>query len=355
MSKIVYLLGAGASFGKRAPKPTTKDDYEEGAIIEGLPIVKELPERMEYVVKLLSTYQFDTQTVGYGKFVTEFKQGVDNYLETIINDLWELMEHCRGHASIDTYAKKLWLTNDTNTFNKVKGLIGLYFTIEQIINEPDKRYDTFLASVLQKESRNLPEEMCVLSWNYDSQITIACKNYGESYDLTICDRMMAHQFVDDARCKIIQLNGSATLSKLSNLLYSIDYSLPADKRLTNDILLSLLTAYAKGDYNFKSHIAFAWEDDNQNEINNLLQSKITDAQVLVVIGYSFPFFNREVDQKVFSMMPNLSKIYIQSKDPEEVEQSMRAAFYQFQTANQHLNNNIVKLANVEQFYLPAEL
>lgn len=358
MSKIVYLLGAGASRGKRTwdNNPNhSKSGQNKNLITEGLPIVNELPDRLEYVANLLLDYKFDTQTADYVTFVNQFSQGLGDCLSQIAHDLRELIEQCKVHASIDTYAKKLWLTNDTETFDKVKGLIGFYFTIEQIINEPDKRYDTFLASVLEKESRNLPEDLFILSWNYDSQISIACRNYGESYDLPTCDRMSAHTVKDDTNFKIIQLNGSAVLSTLVNALYCIDYSSPVADRLTINTLAALLTAYAKGSANFKSHIAFAWEDTNQKKLDSIVSQKIDDAQVLIVIGYSFPFFNRNVDRKVFSLMPKLSKIYIQSPNPEEVEQSMKAAFSQFQTSNQHLNNNIVKLSNVEQFYLPAEL
>lgn len=354
MSKIVYLLGAGASFGKRASKPISKDDYEHGAIIEGLPIVNELPGRLEYIANLLQTYKFEEKTQDYSHFIYEFSQDLNDYLSMIIKDLRELKKCCQVHASIDTYAKKLWLTNDKPIFNKIKGLIGLYFIIEQIINDPDKRYDTFLASVLQKESGSLPDDIFILSWNYDSQIAIAYETYGLSNKFPVCDRMSVnnHDVAID-KCKIIQLNGSAKLAQLEDIFQNIDYSEPARNRLTNNILAALLHAYAQGVDNFKTHVTFAWEDYNQTEINAMLNSEISDAQVLVVIGYSFPFFNREIDRSIFALMPNLNKIYIQDINASEVEQSMIAAIQLPQLSA--LKNNIVLLSNVNQFYLPPEL
>lgn len=65
MSKIVYLLGAGASFGIRDKNNTTlkvPDAYEDSEIvgtyvkyeyaniIEGLPLVSEIPGRLAYSV-----------------------------------------------------------------------------------------------------------------------------------------------------------------------------------------------------------------------------------------------------------------------------------------------------------------
>ena len=53
MSKIVYLLGAGASRGKRTwdNKPSGWEEIDLGDttdIIEGLPLVFEIPHRLYY-------------------------------------------------------------------------------------------------------------------------------------------------------------------------------------------------------------------------------------------------------------------------------------------------------------------
>ena len=56
MSEIVYLLGAGASRGKRITdnNPNHFDiDFDENHIIEGLPLVYEIPDRLEYIIKII--------------------------------------------------------------------------------------------------------------------------------------------------------------------------------------------------------------------------------------------------------------------------------------------------------------
>ena len=49
-------------------------------------------------------------------------------------------------------------------------------------------------------------------------------------------------------------------------------------------------------------LTFAWESQNHQRFSNSLElSKeiIKGSEILVVIGYSFPFFNREIDKEIF--------------------------------------------------------
>ncbi|MBO4751625.1 MAG: hypothetical protein J5526_02615 [Bacteroidales bacterium] len=50
MSKVVYLMGADASYGKRGKGPTGK--VVVGKILEGLPIVSEIPIRLKTIIEL---------------------------------------------------------------------------------------------------------------------------------------------------------------------------------------------------------------------------------------------------------------------------------------------------------------
>jgi hypothetical protein len=68
-----------------------------------------------------------------------------------------------------------------------------------------------------------------------------------------------------------------------------------------------------------------------------------------VIGYSFPFFNREVDRRLIGEMPLLRKIYIQDKDTEAIAQRIKAF------RNDYSNIEFVHFKNYSQFVLPNEL
>ena len=78
---------------------------------------------------------------------------------------------------------------------------------------------------------------------------------------------------------------------------------------------------------------------------------VQEATALVVIGYSFPYFNRKIDRLIFENMPHLKKIYIQDKYPERIQQYITPVI----PADKLAGITIVRLDDVEQFYLPPEL
>ena len=99
-------------------------------------------------------------------------------------------------------------------------------------------------------------------------------------------------------------------------------------------------------YNWRDKYS-AWED---NEISKKMIEIAARAAVestnLVVIGYSFPFFNREVDAQIITKMGNLRHIYLQvgTQDASGVEVRIRSFV-----------RPIVKIhpiSDLSQFYLP---
>ena len=99
---------------------------------------------------------------------------------------------------------------------------------------------------------------------------------------------------------------------------------------------------------------FAWEQTRftNYEIWKDVESSINESEILIVIGYTFPFFNREVDRKIFNMMPKLRKIYYQDPNAKNLIENIKPVI---------LNNNaideksIIPITNIDQFYLPPEL
>ena len=74
-----------------------------------------------------------------------------------------------------------------------------------------------------------------------------------------------------------------------------------------------------------------------------------DTEQVVVIGYSFPFFNRQTDRVIFGCMANLKKIYVQNMNADEVEQSLLAVLPEDKKIE------IKKEYKCSQFCLPKEL
>jgi hypothetical protein len=76
-------------------------------------------------------------------------------------------------------------------------------------------------------------------------------------------------------------------------------------------------------------------------------------EVLVIIGYSFPFFNREVDNALFMQMTSLKKIYIQDVNPQNIYETMQD-FVDFKEHGVQRIEVVFK-RNLEQFVFPKEL
>lgn len=109
-------------------------------------------------------------------------------------------------------------------------------------------------------------------------------------------------------------------------------------------------------------ISFAWENLNEdysfkeNEVLSNALSVAEKTEILVIIGYSFPIFNREIDRKIIEIM-KIQKVYIQDKEPEKIKSIMINAFKAFQPIDDQHNLQVPfhLERNVDQFIIPFEL
>lgn len=357
LSRIVYLFGAGASFGKRGEKSldfrterlTDKGVISGGGscvrIESGVPVVNEIPGRLAYFIHDLVCLS------------DKPSNGLDNKkLQKLIDDLEWLLEMTSRHATIDTFAKKLFLTKNQTDYQKLKNLLLLFLFYEQLGNEPDQRYDTFLASILQNDVNHLPDDITIVSWNYDFQFEIAYNEYVKADNLSMLSEIFLHSHdkVSERRggepyrehkgFNLLKLNGSAFVAGDRSFF---------EARKNKD-LSSIVELYYKLDVK-NNRISFAWEKMNDQYIQRIGDC-ISDAKVIVIIGYSFPFFNREVDRVLFEKMPALEKIYIQDPNANTVKLSLQPVLSKTQLSVTHLDRNIVTLeADPKQFFMPPEL
>ena len=195
MAKVTYLLGAGA---RAVSYPMV--DGMEAAI--GL-----------VFTRLTTIYHACTNS----KALTH-DQLKD--VKTAILDLTELQQECSNHLSIDTYLRKVYLNskkNDYANYNKVKSSIVLFFVLYRFFEKKtDKRYDAFLAGLLQEDTRKMPDTINIISWNYDYEFERAYKNYVPElldferafYELNITYKNSAHNGGLLNRFGILKLNGT---------------------------------------------------------------------------------------------------------------------------------------------------
>lgn len=336
MKNITYLFGAGASRN-------------------ALPIVSELPDRIDTIAEMIRKPDFILEN-------EIFKSPLEGFIKVqeqsnLVASLKELAMTTRNHSSIDTLAKKLWLQGKEDELKKLKALISVYFICEQAISKVDKRYDAFFASILNKNVTQFPENIKILSWNYDFQFEKSYSAYSENSDLNFNQTYLnvvskySARWVNPNGFGIYKINGTTSIynergGELGHFINTLnsDFS----KNFIHDVLFSYLTVLKSN--STRTSVSFAWEEpDPGQSIMQKILSVTPQTEVLVIIGYSFPFFNRQVDGKIIRSMPSLNKVYFQGPEPREMKERFLAIIDTIP------EDKLVLRSNTEQFLLPNEL
>lgn len=354
MGNITYLLGAGASY-------------------ERLPIVTEFNQSLKSFYNELSIQGYEKMPGVKGQFMKT--------LQEILND-------SQKHKSIDTLAKKYHLTGNKTALADLKSVLTIFLCVSQIHEldfsperdtnkgqckflpkntsflRIDKRYDSLLASLLRFENEKvtLPRNVNFLTWNYDIQFELAFAEYLKgslwqnlenanlrSYPFQN-DKNLQQRFRGDSKFDIIHLNGAAGLL-YDDTNVSIDFFQESmienyfseHVRYTTDQLIDIFFKSKAARNNHK--LLFAWE--HELKLTFLLKKFLPNTTTLVIIGYSFPYFNREIDSLIFKMMKRLKTIYY-------VDPHFNGNFL-YDQFGLNPNNVTIKSSNrVEQFPVPDE-
>lgn len=334
MNKVTFLFGAGASRN-------------------ALPIVKEIPDRINQLIEILSSANLFLDSNSFFDKINTEKTKRDIQLEMIEYLKW-LVEASNESDSVDTLAKKLFLKKEFDTLKKLKLALSVFFVCEQAINKPDRRYDSFFASILNSINK-LPENIKILTWNYDYQFELTFYNYFNKNNLAeLQDFLGVHnKFVEDNYSKgfkIYRLNGTVGLyrSFYENFKFISAIKKPFDIGFVHELTKNFAAAVYLS--NLNPSLSFAWENEgsHSNVVDSAAQS-VKDSIALVVIGYSFPFFNRDVDRKIIGSMTNLKRVYFQAPDADNLKE-------RFQALRDDLKGvELISKFDTEQFLLPNEL
>ena len=271
-----------------------------------------------------------------------------------------MAENSQTYNTVDTFAKYCYL-KDKGKFSLIKKILSVYFTIEQTINKKfDNRYLVFLTSVLENEYQ-FPSKIKILNWNYDCQLQLASFKFKEEgISFTSNSFIQADPLINYSPSlgmyplemsknkeiySLVHLNGIAGyVQNKENMVFNTIYN-------TKTISEFLSQSVKQIENNFNL-LTFAWESQNHQRFSNSLElSKeiIKGSEILVVIGYSFPFFNREIDKEILNVLTQtgLKKIYYQDK-------FRTGDFIQSQFGL----DNTVEIKNIEktdQLFIPIEL
>lgn len=280
-----YLLGAGAS-------------------CNAVPMVKQIPEAMRAFVNRLDEWHTKT--------------AVD--VDPLRSATFELIEQVERHASIDTYANKLYIKMDQKRLRQLKAVTSCFFVHEQALKPADYRYDSFLASVIKTDFMNpiaLPDNLRIVTWNYDTQLE---KTF---YEFCDDDELVTKNITFSKNIK--RLNGYCGTIQPGHLGPEFNVPWKGSEDDVFSTVIRMFTAYMTPNNAVPADIKFAWETTTDVFSRNI-QHVVQDSTILIVIGYSFPFFNREADQTILNLMASLKKVFVQV--PEDfhhaIEERLRA-------------------------------
>jgi hypothetical protein len=339
MHKITYLFGAGAS-------------------INALPTVNTIPDRIKSLIEHLQTEDLkldDNSTYEDLELTDKNKKSKRAYQNEMIESLIWMLTESKNHASIDTFAKKLYIKENYLDFEKLKVAMSVFFIFEQALNKPDFRYDSFFASLIDSLS-SFPDNVRILSWNYDYQFELSFSEYTDNVNIDYNQRALRVNskfgFLGiNLGFGIYKLNGTTafyTREGRDGYLYTNNLKLPVDKTFVDKITRN----YAAVSYthNVHSSLSFAWEKEKPDKsiIAKAIENT-SDTYSLVIIGYSFPFFNRVIDRQIIGNMTNLKKVYFQAPDADILKERFKAI------KDDLTGIELIPKFDLDQFLLPNEL
>jgi len=355
---ITYLLGAGASYN-------------------ALPIVEQIPAELESFanefnpgrLSIIELRNFDYNKNSATKFLNKFIHDKEAQRKHHINlkkfheAISWLKSEAVSHTSIDTFAKKLYLQENSTDLRKLKLILSCFFLyLQSKSNGFDKRYDSFFASVLD-DLNELPEKIKILSWNYDSQLEKAFQNFSNCTLNEAKNILRIHSKGDVAfdsydpnEFCIYKINGTTNVKKgnyeVKNILSDFNIDNVDQTELFLDSFKNL------ENLNFAPNMTFAWEEFNaQKGFFPNLSHSISQTEILIIIGYSFPFFNRKVDEFILNSMSNLKKIYVQ--DPNNSSDIIEKIKGLIPDKTHIINGykeqiDYFEINYTDQFYIPIE-
>lgn len=311
---VTYLFGAGASVGT-------------------IPVVKDFIKGISELISVLN------------------KEISIQNKENLINTLHYLEKEIPYYASIDTLIRKLHIQSNPYKVKLNAGLIAVIHYL-QITRNIDKRYDLFLGNLIDIRENfiSLPKNVNFVSWNYDRLFEFSLSSLLNSNgDLNLVRSFLNifnnyETLENGANPYLIKLNGSAGAFvdiKTKNLP-------------TIDVLYEVIMNY-EGSLLGKipnALIQFAWDENENTKTSRLKAMEIMDqTNILVVIGYSFPTFNRLIDKELLRCHNKYERIIVQNtKDNiDSVCDRLKALAPNIEP------HRIIRITDEDEFHMPIEI
>jgi len=340
-TKICYLLGAGDSCDK-------------------LPLASKLGETILQLVKIIQN-NIGTHNKKQSISLSDVnKQPWPNgiYARNLLSSFEWLGNYSRDSATVDTIARKLWIRSDEEAKKQLlslKAVISCYFLYKQSKVPAGIRYDSFFSYILERGNPGeplFPENISILTWNYDLALEKSYFEFCKNIDTVAKDIIL--------NPKVVRLNGCAgyvrpVYAGVNHSEYDFYPNFIYQKNgIQIDKLIELFDRFftqTKED-KLKPEIYFAWENTTAVE---LASKAIADAEVLVIIGYSFPFFNQNIDRQILDSAVLLKDIYIQNgNDPGSIERLKLLLENHSHSDGADWNEHVHIKTDTKMFFIPNE-
>lgn len=324
MKNITYLIGAGASANAVPIVKDMKDD------------IKEVAEKIKTIYLLSNEEPFHLYTPNNRTQHSRTSQRT--YQLKLIEALEWLINEGKNYESIDALAKKLYDNEEKSNLEKLKMVFSIYLVIKQTMGEIDNRYDIFFNNIIVKPATFtdypvLPKQLKIISWNYDYQFEKAYSKYYEKTRiddlwnaLNVIAKHLPKENTSEDSFSIYKLNGTEGIIGKHPLNregkhYATHVTSAFDEKLLQEVIRSYATCIDEK-HNFYSTLSFAFEKELSHQKSMVTKTieGISNTEILIVIGYSFPSFNEEIDTVIINSMGNLEEVYFQAPDAELLQE-----------------------------------
>lgn len=342
MNEITYILGAGASYSS-------------------MPLVTTFAKRFKSFQNIIYT-------------------GSDNEDEKLLLDHCKRFStHLESHLSFDTFFKKLFHQGLGFEIKLYKKILLLYFLYEHLVDlneDPrnehilgkwgksfniDPRYDALIAGLLKplRGKVDFFSKVNFITWNYDLNLFRCLKNFLlPDHDIKYIVQHMnlgnSKSFQFSEQCKLLHLNGLMYYPDILNMepLGTLDL---------RKFIYEAFNSFSNGELDsYSSHISFAWEsmeNDVLDPVMAIVKKCIERSKTIVIIGYSFPLYNRLIDAaNLRKHTLQRKKIVIQDPDAVSLKNVLFESFnLRFSEGINSDDPSCEPITECKSFYVPKDV
>ncbi|MGV3460092.1 MAG: hypothetical protein ACO1N9_06525 [Flavobacterium sp.] len=328
MAKITYYLGAGASY-------------------HSCPILNQQAEMMiklaEFELQKSSAIRPQSSGITLSQHKYFFSDSEFKQLRTEKHQILWYIGYFGKKAlefnTIDTYARKLFLTNQIEDLRLLKMAVSVFFDLWEnfqdrykVISKTtkddsgdkfrpiDQRYTALFSILLDNENGKIQmnNNFKFITWNYDLQLENAFKSFLKHDEIESLNQLNENYFrfkddnIQNEVNNVFHLNGHRGFF-LDKKKGTFELNAANDFNEYWNQLQGLLQSTKNGSANFDQYIKYAWEHQLNSKMYSSISDIMSQTDILVIIGYSFPPFNRKIDQYLFSKLDvnRLTKIIYQ--------------------------------------------